>query len=67
MLGKTQQRWNTSVGSCPCDTCEHKERCDDLDLACRDYAEYSYSNQYRNEDRNPTRKQYLAIYGTRDD
>lgn len=63
MGSKISYKWLSAVGPSPCDDCEHGESCGDLDLACKDYAAYSYHGVLVREDRTPTRKQFESIYG----
>lgn len=62
MGAKSSYKWMCSVGPSPCDTCPSQERCADLNLACSDFALYSYEGILVEQNREPTRKQYQAIY-----
>ena len=51
-----------AVGPSPCDTCDKAEHCADLDEACKDFSVYQATGYLMNQDRNPTRRQYMSIY-----
>lgn len=53
---------SVSVGPCPCDNCAMREHCDDMDMACRDFAGYVYTGMNIMESRIPTKKQFRAIF-----
>lgn len=62
MGNKVAYSWISSVGPCPCETCNLWDVCKSDKLACKDFADYSYHGILLNQDREPTARQYQSIY-----